>query len=479
VNDSVFKVRNYIDGAWREGSESFPVTNPTNREVLAQVAQSSEADVDAAVEAADRAFETWRYTTPFERADLLRKVATIVDRREDELALAITQEMGKTLGESRGEVRKLAKAFQFYAEEAIRVMGELVPNETLDVSSLVSYEPVGVIGAITPWNYPLELIGWKLCAALGAGATIVVKPSEYSTVSAALLFECLDEAGIPAGIANLIYGRGIGPKLVSHPLISKIAFTGSTQTGDRIAKSVHHAIPLSMELGGSCPMIVTEHADVAKAVEGAARRGFRNAGQICIAINRIYVLRSKYEEFLSELGAAVDKLRVGDGTRSDVDMGPLANVEGLEKVQRHIDDAIALGARVVTSARTVPDTGNFIVPTVLGDCTAEMLVMSEETFGPVVGVTPVDSLDEAIALANRRDSGLAAYAYTQSLHEAHQLSARLDYGNVAINIADPGIMNAPYGGRKGSGFGYEHGAEGLRGYLQIKHTRIFHGATEA
>lgn len=479
MNDSILKVCNFIDGVWHETVDTFAVEDPATGEVIAKVAQSTDADVDAAVIAADRAFESWRYTTAFERADLMRQVATIVDRREDELALAITQEMGKTLSESLGEVRKLAQAFRFYAEEAVRVMGELVPNETNDVTSLVSYEPVGVVGAITPWNYPLELIGWKLCAVLGAGATIVVKPSEFSTVSAALLFECLAEAGLPAGVANLVYGRGIGPKLVGHPLICKIAFTGSTQTGDRIAKSVHHAIPLSMELGGSCPMIVTEHADVAKAAAGAARRGFRNAGQICIAINRIYVHRSNYEAFLSELGTAVDRLRVGNGTLSDVDMGPLANREGREKVQRHIDDAIALGARVMTSDRLVPEIGNFVVPTVLADCTADMLVMREETFGPVVGVTPVDSLDEAIALANRRDSGLAAYAYTESLHETHRLSARLDYGNVAINNPDPGIMNAPYGGRKGSGFGYEHGAEGLRGYLQIKHTRIFHGATEA
>ncbi|WP_053384693.1 aldehyde dehydrogenase family protein [Leucobacter celer] len=476
MNASVTEIRNYIEGAWRAGAETFAVLNPATREELALVAQSTAEDVDAAVTAADAAFASWRYTTPFERAEILRCVADIVDRREDELSLAITQEMGKTLAESHGEVQKLAQAFRFYAEEAVRVMGEIVPNDSLDVTSLVSYEPVGVVGAITPWNYPLELIGWKLCAALGAGATIVVKPSEFSTVSAALLFECLDEAGVPAGVANLIYGRAVGPQLVGHPLVSKIAFTGSTQTGNRIAKSVHHAIPLSMELGGTCPMIVTEHADVAKAAAGAARRGFRNAGQICIAINRIYVHRSNYEEFLTLLAEAVDKLRVGDGSQADIDMGPLANEEGQRKAQAHIDDAVARGARVLTVNRAVPDAGYFVVPTVLGDCTSEMLVMREETFGPIVGVTPVDSLDEAIDLANRRDSGLAAYAYTENLREVHRLSARLDYGNVAINNPDPGIMNAPYGGRKGSGFGYEHGAEGLHGYLQIKHTRIHHGA---
>lgn len=473
------QVLNYIDGKWQPGQAVFKVKNPATEEDLAEVAQSDAADVDAAVGAAKQAFSSWRRTTSFERADVLRKVGSIIDRREDELVAAITLEMGKTLAESRGEVQKLAQAFRFYAEEAVRVFGEIVPNDSNDVTSLVTYEPVGVVAAVTPWNYPLELIGWKLCAALGAGATIVVKPSEYSTVSAALLFECLDEAGLPAGVGNLIYGRGIGSTLVSHPGIDKIAFTGSTETGNAIAKSVYRAIPLSMELGGTCPMVVTEHADVARAASGAARRGFRNAGQICIAVNRIYVHRSQYENFLLQLGVLVDNLVVGNGMSPDVDMGPTANEETRKKVLLHIADARDKGARIITAERDMPEKGFFVSPTVLADCTPDMLVMRDETFGPVVGVSPFDTLDEAIEMANRDDSGLAAYVYSENLYEVHRLSAHLDYGNVAVNNPDPGIMNAPYGGRKGSGFGYEHGAEGLRGYLQIKHTRIFHQATKA
>lgn len=472
------QVLNYIGGQWQPGQGGFVVYNPATEKELAEVAQSDVEHVNAAVEAAKRAFFDWRCTTPFHRADILRKIGDIVDRRQEELAIAITQEMGKTLAESTGEVQKLGQAFRFYAEEAVRVFGEIVPNESLDVTSLVTYEPVGVVAAVTPWNYPLELIGWKLCAALGAGATIVVKPSEYSTLSAALLFECLEEAGLPAGVANLIYGRGIGAALVSHPGVDKIAFTGSTATGNAIAQSVYRAIPLSMELGGSCPMIVTAYADIARAAQGAARRGFRNAGQICIAVNRIYVHRTKYEEFLRKLGAAVDELVVGNGMDPAVDMGPTANDETRQKVVRHISDATRKGARVITAEKSLPKDGFFVQPTVLADCTPDMLVMSEETFGPVVGVAPFDTLDEAIEMANRDDSGLAAYAYSENLNEVHHLSNRLDYGNVAVNNPDPGIMNAPYGGRKGSGFGYEHGAEGLRGYLQIKHTRIFHKATE-
>ncbi|KIP51502.1 aldehyde dehydrogenase family protein [Leucobacter komagatae] len=467
-------VRNYIDGSWVEGAGTFTVVNPASRAQLAAVAASTADHVDGAVSAAHAAFATWRFTTVFQRATMLRSIADVVERREDELLLAITQEMGKTLGESRGEVQKLAQAFRYYAAEGERVVGRVVPNEASSITSLVTYEPVGVVAAITPWNYPLELIGWKLCAALAAGATIVVKPSEFSTLSAALLFECMDEAGLPAGVANLVFGRGIGPDLVGHPLVSKIAFTGSTATGNQIARSVHHAIPLSMELGGTCPMVVTEHADLQKAVSAAARRGFRNAGQICIAINRIYVHSSLYEEFLSRLAVAVDALVIGDGTEDGVDMGPLATEEGLAKARRHVDDALAHGARIVSARRDVPASGSFMCPAVLADCTPDMLVMNEETFGPVVGVSAFDSIDDALELANRPDSGLAAYAFTESLAEAHLLSARLDYGNVAINNPDPGIMNAPYGGRKGSGFGYEHGPEGLLGYLEIKHTRIAH-----
>jgi len=473
------KVRNFIDGSWSDKSQSFPVCNPATGAVLTEVVQSDQDDVNTAVSSARAAFASWKKTTPFERASLLRQIASIVDRRTEELATAITQEMGKTLGESTGEVQKLADAFRYYAEEAVRVMGEIIPNESRDYTSLVTYEPVGVVCAITPWNYPLELIGWKLCAALAAGATIVIKPSEYSTLSAALLFECLEEAGVPRGVANLIYGRGIGASLVAHPGIDKIAFTGSTATGNLIARGVARAIPLSMELGGTCPMVVTASADVSRAVSGALRRGFRNAGQICIAINRIFVHRSIYEEFVTELGKSVDELTIGNGLSQGVDMGPTANEETRNKVLNHIDDARHKGARVATTNREVPEEGFFVAPTVLADCTPDMLVMSEETFGPVVGIAPFDSLDDAIGMANREDSGLAAYVYTEDLHEAHVLSANLDFGNVAINNPDPGIMNAPYGGRKGSGFGYEHGAEGLRGYLQIKHTRIMHRAGES
>lgn len=472
------EVRLYIDGRWRMTAGSFEPVNPATQEPVARVADAGRPEVDAAVAAARRAFPQWSAQNPTRRAAMLHRIGEVVSRHEADLARAITLEMGKTLSEATGEVQKLASAFHFYAEEATRVHGEVIPNDVDGFTSLVVREPVGVVGAITPWNYPLELIGWKLCAALAAGCTIVVKPSEHSPVSAGALFACLDEVGLPPGVANLVSGRRhAGPLIVGHPDVDKIAFTGSTSTGWTVATGIPAAKPLSLELGGTCPMIVTAKADVDAAVAGAARRGFRNAGQICIAVNRIYVLDAVYDDFVARLGSAVAKLRTGDGMDPATNVGPLTTRAGLETVDRHVRDAEQRGARIVTGGRALTEIGpgNFYAPTVMADCTPDMLVMADETFGPVVGIMRVATLDEAVALANGTDSGLAAYAYTEDLSEAFDLGRRLDYGNVAINNVDAGVMNAPYGGRKGSGYGYEHGREGLLGYLQLKHVRIHHG----
>lgn len=473
------EIKNYINGKWQQAEKSFQPRNPATQEPLARVANSREVDIDAAVTAARAAFDTWKRLNPSLRAKYLHRIGDEVSANQEKLAKSITLEMGKTIGESRGEVQKLAKAFHYYAEEATRVNGELIPNDVDGFVSMIVHEPTGVIGAITPWNYPLELIGWKLCAALAAGCTIVVKPSEYSPVSAAALFECLESAGLPDGVANLVLGsRGPGPMLVAHPDIDKIAFTGSTATGTAIARSLPAAKPLSMELGGSCPMIVTAKADVQMAVKGAARRGFRNAGQICIAINRIYVHESVYSEFLGGLSAAVAAMKTGDGMDPSTDVGPMTTPDGVDKVEAHVKDAVDRGAVILTGGSRIAALapGNYYEPTVISNCTPEMLLMHEETFGPVVGVMPYQDLDQAVALANGTEAGLAAYVYTQDLTESFDLGHRLDFGNVAVNNVDAGIMNAPYGGRKGSGYGYEHGKEGLHGYLQLKHLRIQHGA---
>ena len=472
-------LQNYVDGKWVPGESTFEARNPADDQVIATVPESSESDVDAAVQAGRAAFAEWRHVNPAIRARHLHAIGDRVKARERELAEAITMEMGKTIGEATGEVDKLAKAFHFYAEEATRVHGEVIPNDVDGFSSQILREPVGVVGAITPWNYPLELIGWKLCAAVAAGCTIVVKPSQYASLSPALLFSCIDEAGLPAGVANVVFGGGAtGPAVAGHPGFDKLAFTGSTATGAKIARGVPAAMPLTMELGGSCPMIVTDRADVDAAVAGAARRGFRNAGQICIAVNRIYVHKTVYDEFVDRLTDKVAALVVGDGMDTSVDVGPMATRAGLEVVDRHVGDAAAHGATVTTGGKRVEELqpGYFYHPTVIAGCTPEMLVMHAETFGPVVGVMPVRDVSTAVELANGTEAGLAAYLYTRDLHEAHELGRLLDFGNVAVNNVDAGIMNAPYGGRKGSGFGVEHGKAGLDGYLQYKHLRINYGA---
>jgi succinate-semialdehyde dehydrogenase/glutarate-semialdehyde dehydrogenase len=474
--------RLYINGNWVDSASGrlLPVHNPANLELVAEVADSDERDVELAVAAACRAFQSWRWVNPSVRAGHLHVIGQRIAESERPLAESITREMGKPLSESLGEVRKLAKTFHFYAEETTRTLGAIVPNEEDGFTSLVEREPIGVVAAISPWNYPLELIGWKLAASLGAGCTIVVKPSEYTPTSAIELFGCLAASGLPAGVANLVTGSGeTGRALVAHPAVNKVAFTGSSDTGAAIVKTVAGVKPMSMELGGNCPMIVTEHADLTGAVNGALRRSFRNAGQICIAINRAYVHADRYEEFTQRLASAADRLVVADGlVKEDADMGPVANAEILEKVERHVDDARAKGARVLCGGRRPADmeSGYFYAPTVLADCTQDMLVMHEETFGPALGVAAYRSLDEVVELANSTPAGLAAYVYTENLTETFALGRRLDFGNVAVNNVDAGIINAPYGGRKGSGYGYEHGREGLDGYLQLKHLRIRHGA---
>jgi succinate-semialdehyde dehydrogenase/glutarate-semialdehyde dehydrogenase len=472
-------VENYVDGKWSGTAATFDAVNPADNRPLVRVPESTSADVDAAVGAAQRAFMTWKAVNPAVRAQYLHKIGDAVKSRERELAEAITSEMGKTIGESVGEVDKLAKAFHYYAEEATRINGEIIPNDVDGYTSMIFREPVGVVGAITPWNYPLELIGWKLCAAVAAGCTIVVKPSPFASLSPVLLFECIDSVGLPDGVVNLTLGAGeAGRALAGHPGLDKLAFTGSTATGAKIAKGVSAAMPLTMELGGTCPMIVTDKADLSAAVTGAARRGFRNAGQICIAINRIYVHDSLYAQFVDELTERVAALVTGNGMDEGVDVGPMATTAGLDMVRKHVADAVDRGGTVTTGGSVVADLapGNFFEPTVVSDCTPDMLLMSDETFGPAVGIMAFTDLEDAVSLANDTEAGLAAYVYTQDLTQTHDLGRRLDFGNVAVNNVDAGIMNAPYGGRKGSGFGSEHGKEGLAGYLQYKHLRVRHGA---
>lgn len=470
-----------IGGEWVESKSgnTMNIVDPATEEVFAQVPKADIEDVNNAVSAADEAFKSWSSLTSFQRGQYLRKASGLVYANALEIAKIMTREQGKPLKEALGEVQKGAEILRYYAEEGERIYGRIIANSEHDMESKVIYQPVGVAAAISPWNYPIELLAWKIGGALASGCTIIAKVPSETPLSPIAFVKCIVEAGVPAGVVNVITGPGsaIGPVLAKSPVVKKIAFTGSTATGREVLRnSVDTFKKVSLELGGSLPMVVCRDCNLDAAVKGAVRRSFRNMGQICIAINRIYVDSEIYEEFLDRFIAATKKLTIGNGLYKDCDLGPMATSKGVDKALQHIRDAVEKGAKISFGGKK-PEGGEFVKgyyfePTILRDVNHDMLVMSEETFGPVVGVMPFNSMDEAIELANDTNYGLAAIVFTESLSIANRLSLVLNSGNVAINNVDAGVINAPYGGWKDSGFGHEHGPEGLYEYLNIKHIRI-------
>ena len=471
-----------IDGDWvdSESRDYIEVINPADEEVFAEVPCATENEVDQALNSARAAFPAWAGLSPFQRAEYLWRAADILKERKEKIGRLMTREQGKPLKEAIGEVEKGVEMLRYYAEEGKRAHGQIVANEDSRDQSLIIKQPIGVVAALSAWNYPVELTGWKAAAALAAGCTIVAKPPSLTPLSPLEYWRCLFDAGIPAGVINAVTGAGatVGRQLVKSPMSQKVAFTGSLKVGLDIQEQAKDTIKkISLELGGQCPMIVSNHCDLALAVKGAVRRSFRNMGQICIAINRIYVHEDVYETFLSEFKNETVKLTIADGLeKPDSDLGPMASRQGLEKTKYHVEDALSKGARLICGGKRPPGAeyqkGYFFEPTIVADATHQMLIMTEETFGPAVGVMPYVSLDEAIQLANATPYGLAAYACTNDLHEMHKLSQALEAGSVAVNNVDAGIMNVAYGGWKQSGIGHEHGHEGLAEYLNLKHVRI-------
>lgn len=470
----------FIDGVLFNGKgPRISVENPANCAEIGTIACAQPDEIEVAVTAARTAFGPWAALPAATRAKHLHALGDTIAADADAMAHLMTLEQGKPVNEARGEIMKLAETCHFYAEEATRIHGETIPNETTDMESTVVREPIGVVGAITPWNYPAELVGWKLCGALAAGCTIIIKPAEITPFTALAIGQKCIDAGIPHGVVNVLTGLGsvVGQALVEHPGVDKIAFTGSSKVGLHIQKSATTVKRMALELGGNCPLIVTQTANLDAAVKGAARRSFRNCGQICIAINRIYVARPVYDAFIAKLALAADALTIADGISNPAaDMGPMASAEPLSKTKEHLADAVAKEARVLAGG-TAPtgatyENGHFFRPTVVADCTHDMLIMTEETFGPIVGVAPFDTLPQAVAMANDTPYGLASYVYAKDADEIRYLGQRLDYGNVAVNNVDAGIINAPYGGRKQSGVGYEHGREGMLEYMNFKHMRV-------
>lgn len=473
--------RMLIDGEWIGGEQSqvFPVLNPATGEVVGHAPAATARDVDRAVEAAARVFAGWAATPPPRRGRALRRVADLIRQRRDDLARLLTMEQGKPIKEALGEVDAAAEAFEYFSEEGRRLRGETITTDLAQRRSIVIRQPVGPVAAIAPWNYPLLLISWKLAPALIAGCTVVAKPASDTPLSTLRLFECLQEADLPAGVANVVTGPAsvVGRALVANPLISKIALTGQTETGKQIMRVAADRIArLSLELGGHCPLIVCPDADLDAAAQGGVYRAFRNMGQICNAINRIYVHRGVYEAYLERFVARTAALRIGNGLDPDVDLGPMTTEAGLATTRDHIADALGKGARLLYGGKA-PDgepyrRGHFFLPTVLADVTHDMQVMREETFGPVAPIMAVDSVDDAIRHANDSPYGLVAYVYTRDLKTAVTTAERLQAGTIGINNVAGGEVPYPYGGWKQSGFGIENSTHALSEYLAIKHIRI-------
>jgi succinate-semialdehyde dehydrogenase/glutarate-semialdehyde dehydrogenase len=468
----------FIDGAWcaAEGGRTFPVTNPATGEKIADVPDGGRADAARAVAAAEAAFAGWAGMTAYDRSRILYRAWELMTARKADLARAMTAEQGKPLRAAANEVQYAADFLLWYAEEAKRVYGETIPAPRGDQRFIVAHQPIGVVAAITPWNYPSSMITRKVAPALAAGCTVVLKPAEATPLSAMEVFRILEEAGLPAGVANLVTASDpapIGEEFLENPLVRKLTFTGSTAVGKRLARGAAESLKrVSMELGGHAPFIVLKDADPEHAAKGAALVKFLNTGQACISPNRMFVHRDIVEPFLETLTGRVERMRAGNGMEDGIAIGPLVGEAAVAKVERQVADATARGARVLCGGRRLTEgglaRGHFYAPTVLADVTPEMLIYREETFGPVAPVIPFDDGDDVLAMANDTAYGLASYVYTNDLRAAMRLFEGLRFGIVGINDINPTAAAAPFGGMKQSGLGREGGHEGLHEYLETK-----------
>lgn len=467
----------YIDGQWCDARDGRmrPVVNPATGEPVAEFAYGDVADALAAMDAAERAFPGWKARTVYERTDLLRRAAALIRERTPAIARVLTRENGKPLSEATVETAGCADWLEWFAEEARHSYGRVVPTHHPKKRITVIQQPVGVVAAVTPWNFPVSLMCRKLAPALAVGCTIVCRPAGETPLSAMMIFECLHDAGFPAGTANLVTGDGrtTVAAMMNHRACRKLAFTGSTPVGRELMQQAGaRLIRLSLELGGHAPMIVFPDVDIATAAEQAVVGKFRNAGQSCIAPTRFYVHQDIYEPFREAVVEQVRKLKVGNGLEDGVEVGPLLNETQFNRVKAFVDDAVARGAKVLTGGRRLTgpgyDGGWFLEPTVLDAITPAMRLTCEEVFGPVLPLIPFDKEPEVIAAANDTEYGLAAYVLTRDLATAARVGEALDYGIVGINDPVPTIPHAPFGGWKASGMGREGGTEGLQAYLETK-----------
>lgn len=472
-----------INGKWVGSADGgiMPVINPANGTTVAHVSRATREDVQQALEAAHNAFPLWAGLSARERAAIMHDAMTLFRRDLDEVNRTLTLEHGKPLRDSDKENRFSADVIDFYAEEGRRLIGTHFAGDLGPTHSFVLQQPIGVVAAITPWNFPVDLLAWKLGPGLAAGCTFVVKPPSEAPLAATAFVRAFVEAGMPPGVVNVVTGPGssVGAEMVTNPLSRKIAFTGSTATGLWIAEQAARQLKaVTLELGGSAPFVVCDDADLDIAVPEALRRAYSHTGQICISVNRIYVHRRRYDEFVRRFSEAASRLRVtADGiAEPDADMGPMISAAALDTVRQHVEDAVARGAHITTGGKA-PDgpqfaRGCFYLPTVLVDVTRDMRIMSEETFGPVAPIARFDTLEEGIAMANDSPYGLAAYVYTRDLDKALYAARQLQAGGIGINVNDITDIRGPFGGMKQSGVGRELGQPGMDSYMEVKHVRF-------
>jgi succinate-semialdehyde dehydrogenase/glutarate-semialdehyde dehydrogenase len=469
---------NFIDGQWRAAADGarFAVTDPATGTTIAQVADSSPADARAATDAAARALPAWRALLPKQRASILHKWNALILANQDALGALISLEQGKPLAEGRGEVAYGASYVAWFADEATRIYGDIIPQQQRGKRMTAVKEPVGIVAAITPWNFPLAMIARKIAPALAAGCTVVAKPAEDTPLTASALVLLAHEAGVPAGVLNLITAsRDHAVATVADWLedtrVRKITFTGSTPVGKYLARESAGTLKkLSLELGGNAPFIVFDDADLDAAVSGLLAAKFRNGGQTCVCPNRVYVQAGVYDKFADMLSRRVAELKVAPATDPDAQIGPMINVRALDKIARHVDDAVSHGARVLAGGKRLPELGpHYYAPTVLADATHEMLLCGEETFGPVVPLFRFDDEAEAVKAANDTPFGLASYFYSQDVRRIDRVSRALEAGIVGINEGALASEAAPFGGVKESGYGREGSKYGLDDYLSIKY----------
>lgn len=474
-NNDLLQKEAFINNKWisAETGEVFTVTNPANGEVIMSVANCGVTETEQAIDAASKAFGLWSKKTAKERAAIMRKWFNLVNENIDDLAMIMTKEQGKPLAEAKAEIIYGASFIEWFAEEARRVYGDVIPAPLNDRRIITIKQPVGVVAAITPWNFPISMITRKISPAIAAGCTVVLKPAAQTPLSALALASLVRDAGFPDGVINIVTSNKaaeVGKVMTESPMVQKFSFTGSTRVGKMLMQQCASTIKkVSLELGGNAPLIVFDDADIAQAVKGAMASKYRNAGQTCVCANRLYVQRGIYDAFMHEYKRAVAALNVGDGTMAGIEIGPLIDEQAIEKINRLMKDAVDKGAAVTVGGQLHKAGKLFFEPTIIEECNTEMAVSREEVFGPFSPIFKFSTEEEAIQLANNTEYGLASYFFTQNLSRAWRVAEALDYGIVGINEGIVSTAEAPFGGMKESGIGREGSKYGIEEYLEVKY----------